>query len=146
MNDREKQELERIHKEHDKEYRCLLAAEEGNSEPLAELIEREGCLATPEAREYVAARLRGEKKKRGNKRTLGQIKMELNLLQEIRMIEKDLGCTEYKAIKVYLASHPDMNEDSLKTYLKRAKESLEKTPGLEQLAIGVQKSGFSEPR
>ncbi len=122
MSDEETLKTLLLYAKHQDEYLCLLAAEEGDQEPLAQLIEQRGCLATPEAREFVAARLRGEKKTRGSKRTLVQISSDLGILDDVLAIRAEHGCTEYRAKLVYLNDHPDLNEDTLKTILSRAKK------------------------
>jgi hypothetical protein len=122
MSDEETLKTLLFYAEHHVEYRSLLAAEEGDQEPLARLIEQRGCLATPEARAFVAARLRGEKKTNGLKRTSGQISSDLGILDDVLAIQDQHGCTEYRAKKHYLNDHPDFNEETLKTILSRAKK------------------------
>ena len=62
------------------ELEALREAEEcRNPEKLAELVETEGMLRTPDARAYVAARVRGEIRKPGSKLT------EENVLRRIRL-------------------------------------------------------------
>jgi hypothetical protein len=58
--------------ENKEEYEALTRAEDGDPFPLADLVVSRGWLRTSEAREWIAARLRGEKLTRGGKRTIGQ--------------------------------------------------------------------------
>jgi hypothetical protein len=110
----------------EEEYRALSNAEDGDPFPLADLIEAKGEIATKEARAFVASRLKGEKKKRGGKRTIAQQAKEIGIFWMVRDIQKELNCGEHTARMVFLERHSDIcsNDDSLNTYLKRAKKNL----------------------
>jgi len=131
----------------EEEYSALSDAQDGNLVPLAELIEAKGQLATIEAREFVASRLKGEKQKKvGAKRTIAQQAKEVGILGLIRDIQKKLGCGEHTARAVFLDRHSDIcsNEETLKTYIRRAKLTLEEAFGRKPPPL-VQKGPHSEP-
>lgn len=129
------------------EYRALTDAEDGNPAPLASLIRSVGRLETREAREFVADRLEGIKKRRGNKRTVAQQAKELGILGLVRDIEKELECSEYQALQVFMDRYPHItyNIDTLKTYVRRAKATLNAIAGRKDPSV-VQKRRNSEPR
>lgn len=128
------------------EYDALHIAEDGNPFPLADYLENKGYLATKEARAYVASRVRGEKKRRGGKRTIAQQAKEVGILGILRDIQKELSCGEHTARAIFLDRHPDIceNEETLKTYLRRAKKTLKQMFGREPPPV-VQERGNSEP-
>jgi polyhydroxyalkanoate synthesis regulator phasin len=131
----------------EEEYSALHRAQDGNLFPLADFIEKNGHLSTEEARKFVASLLRGEKPaKRGVKRTLAQQSKELGIWGLIREIQTELGCSEYKARAVFLERHSDVcsNDDSLRTYIRRAKETYEGMTGRKP-TDRVQKGRNSEP-
>jgi polyhydroxyalkanoate synthesis regulator phasin len=128
------------------EYRALTNAEDGDPKALSDLMIQRGFLATKEAREFVAAHIRGEKKRRGAKRMARQQAKEVGILGMVREIQRELNCGEHTAREVFLDRHPDIcdNQDTLKTYLRRAKETLEQAFGRRVRPV-VQKSGNPEP-
>ena len=128
------------------EYEALSVAEDGNPYPLANYIEEHGFLATKEARSFVAAHIRGDKKKRGAKRTIEQQAKEIGILGMIRDIQKGMDCGEHTAREVFLDRHPEIcsNDDSLRTTIRRAKKSLKEIFGQEITPV-LQKSQNSEP-
>jgi hypothetical protein len=128
------------------EYKALSDAEDGNPFPLAELIEAKGYLVTKEARKFVAAQVKGEKKSRGSKRTIAQQAKEIAILGILRDIQKELDSGEHTARAVFLERHSNIcsNEDSLRTYVKRAKKTLEQMFGRKPPPV-VQQRGNSEP-
>lgn len=132
--------------ENEAEYRALSYAEDGNPVPLAELIRSVGNLATQEARAFVADRLEGKKKRRGLKRTIAQQAKEVGILGIVRSIQDELGCSEHRAMSVFLDRHPDecSDLDTLKTYVRRAKATLKEAFGREPPSK-VQKSANTEP-
>ena len=126
------------------EYQALGKAEDGDQFPLAEFIERNGVLATKEARAFVAARLRGDRKPSGVKRTIRQQVAELEILVSVRKIQQEEDCLEYRALGIYLDRHPDMIFDTLKTNISRAKKTLEDFSGCKITPV-VQKRPNSKP-
>lgn len=128
------------------EYRALNDAEEGNSVPLAKLIRSVGSLETQEAREFVADRLEGKKKPKGNKRTVAQQSMELGILALVRDIQKELDCSEYRALEVFLDRYPHVTREleTLRTRIRKAKATLKQAFGREPEPL-VQKRRISEP-
>ena len=129
------------------EYRALSDAQDGNPNTLADLIRSVGTLKTREAREFVADRLDGKKKQRGSKRTVGQQAKELGILGMVREIQLELGCTEYHALGIFLDRYPNEcgnNEDTLRTYIRRAKATSKAAVGREPPPV-VQKRRNSEP-
>ena len=128
------------------EYEALTRAQDGDPSSLAQIIEAEGQLATREAREFVAARLKGEKLKSGSKRTVVQQAKELGILSLVREIQEELNCGEHTARDIFLERYEDIcsNEDTLKTYVRRAKVTLEQMFGRKPPPV-VQKGLNSEP-
>ena len=107
-----------------------VTAADGNPEALAASVEVGRTFTTEGARAIVAARFRG-KKKSGQKRTVAQLTKEVIILGLVRGIQTGLDCGEQSARKVLLERHADLtdNEDTLKTYLRRAKLHLKRSPG-----------------
>lgn len=68
------------------------AEEKGDSEKLAELIETKGQLRTADARAYVAARVRGERRKPGNKLT------EENMLRRIKLYFRVIDLIQHEGM------------------------------------------------
>lgn len=132
--------------ENEAEYRALSYAEDGNPVPLADLLRSVGNLATIEARIFVADRLEGKKRQRGLKRTIAQQAREVAILGTVRSIQDELGCGERRAMSVFMDRHPNecSDDDTLKTYVRRAKATLSKAFGRE-LPRKVQKSRNTEP-
>lgn len=129
------------------EYRALIAAEDGNSHALAEYVEKVGFLATDEARAFIAARLRGEPQKRGQKRTIQQQTKEIIILGLVRDIQHERACSEYAACMIFLERHSDLcaDYDALRTCVRRAKATFKKSLGKEPSPV-AQNLGNSEPR
>ena len=129
------------------EYCALTDAQDGNPNTLADLIRSDGTLKTRETREFVADRLESKKKQRGSKRTVGQQAKELGILGMVREIQLELGCTEYHALGIFLDRYPNEcgnNEDTLRTYIRRAKTTLTAAFGRKPPPV-VQKRRNSEP-
>ena len=129
------------------EYSALSVAQDGNPTNLADLIRSAGILKTRETREFVADRLEGKKKQRGIKRTIAQLTKELRILGMVREIQAELECSEYHALRIFLDRYPDEcgnNEDTLRTYIRRAKATLKAAFGREPPPV-VQKRRNSEP-
>jgi len=129
------------------EYRALSDAQDGEPTNLADLIRSAGNLNTRETREYVADQLEGKTKQRGSKRTIAQQVKELKILRLVREIQAELLCSEYRAREVFLDRYPDEcnnNEDTLRTYIRRAKATLKAAVGREPPPV-VQKRRNSEP-
>lgn len=108
------------------ELSALASAEEGNPDLLAEFVLKNGFLQTEEARAFVASRIRGEPKKRGNKRTRAQKYRDIRYLIACREIQQELGCTEYAAMKAMVEHVPKLNAETLKSIIQRAKADLKR--------------------
>ena len=128
------------------EYETLSLAKDGNPFPLADFIEAKGFLATNEARTFVASNLKGVKKKSGGKRTVAQQAKEVGILGIVRDIQKELGCGEHTARAVFLDRYPHIcqSDETLRTYLRRAKLTLKQAFGREPPPV-VQEDGNPEP-
>ena len=105
---------------------CLPAlsdAKMGIREPLAKYIEDGGELGT-ETRVWLAKFLRGEAPvlKVGNKRTRTQIQADAELLIAIEGLQEKYGLTEYAARKKYLENNESLNDETIKSAIKRAKK------------------------
>jgi hypothetical protein len=81
------------------ELQALRDAQDGNPFPLSALLAKQG-VSTPEAREWIAARLRGEKLRRGAKRTFAQVSIDWTILFRVREIMYDEGVTEHRAVEL----------------------------------------------
>lgn len=112
--------------ENEAEYNAVIEAQDGNAFPLAEYLERGKPINTIEAREWIAARLRGDKLQRGAKRTVKQQAMEFGIWGEVLDIQKNLEVSEYKAKIIYLDRHPKINSETLNSYVFRAKRGRNK--------------------
>lgn len=128
------------------EYRALSDAQDGDPVPLANLIRSVGRLEAWEARQFVADQLEGKKRQKGSKRTIAQQAKEVGILGMVRDIQKELNCSENRALEVFLDRHPDAtdNLDTLRTYVRRAKATLKAAFGREPEPL-VQKRRISEP-
>ena len=94
----------------------------GEVELLAEWIEQTGRLETREAREWVVARLRGEPQKRGRRTTSLKHTKWMALYCKLIVISLENECSsENEALKIYLSQDDDLNEDSVRTDLRRLK-------------------------
>lgn len=130
----------------EEEYQALTVAQDGNLFPLAAFIESKGQLSTKEARAFVAAHLRGDKKNTGSKRTIAQQTKELMILDMIREIQTELNCGEHTARNTFLDRHADIcdKDETLRTYIRRAKKTWKGIFGREPDAV-VQKGRDFEP-
>ncbi|AKM09319.1 hypothetical protein [Croceicoccus naphthovorans] len=94
----------------------------GETEHLARHIEAGGVIDDA-IRIFLAAHLRGEIKRRpGNQRTASQIRREVNIAHEVYTVAKHFGVSRYRAAEAYLFLNPEINEETLKSYLKRHKD------------------------
>ena len=131
----------------EEEYYALSTAQDGNPQPLAELINTKGQLDTLEARAFVSSLVMGKNhQKAGVKRTVPQQSKELTILMLVRGIQKEFDCGEHRARNVFLDRHPDIcnNNETLRTYMRRAKDTLKHAVGRYPPAV-VQKGTHSEP-
>ena len=108
---------------------CLPAlhkAEMGVREPLAKYIEEGGKLGD-DTRVWLAKFLRGEAPalKRGNKRTEAQILADAKLLMTIRRLQEEYGLSEYAARKKYVDENENLNDETVKSQIRRAKKDPE---------------------
>ena len=110
----------------------LLASTEFNLtvplEVLSSFVKKRGFLATQEARLFVSGRILGQKKKRGNKRTRQNTANDVILLGEIIDLRKKHQCSEYQAIRHYMAKLPEPKNhremtsiEIIRSAIKRAK-------------------------
>jgi hypothetical protein len=107
----------------------FLEALRGDPRGLAEQIERGLNISAP-VRSLIVDYLRGHiKKNKGNQRTVKQELMESIHYFNVKYLQMGVDLsdkyngkkmTRYRAIKIYLERNPDLNEDTLKTYLRRA--------------------------
>lgn len=84
---------------HDELEALRIAEEHADFEPLAELIETAGELRTPDARTLVAALLRGNKRKPGNKRTEENMLRRIRLFMEVQYHMHTFGESQAKALR-----------------------------------------------
>jgi ribosomal 50S subunit-associated protein YjgA (DUF615 family) len=61
----------------------------------------------------------------------------------VREIQEKESCSEERAMDILLDSYPDINRDTLKTYIRRAKQSLTDFFGRKPSPV-VQKTAISE--
>jgi hypothetical protein len=111
---------ERMHSE---EFAALVDAKEGRPERLAQLAETKG-LATPEAKAYSASLIRGDRKKRGKKRTNAQVAKEMLTFCNVMVIQAREGLSREKAILTYCAQHEseDVPEETIRTLVRRGEK------------------------
>lgn len=108
----------------------LSHAMSGNVAPLAKHIEAGGHIC-PATRQFLASYLRGEvKHPRGNRRTYAKIVQDAQIAGQIMFLRRVLGrsrgerlllASEEKAKNAFIDLNPEMNSDTLKTILRRAK-------------------------
>lgn len=99
-------------------------AQAGEFEPFAKYIER-GYALNGEMRLWLAAFLRGELKwKKGNRRTMGQMSADIRVLKVIENLMSENGGKQRRAIDSYLDENPNVNIETLRKQLKRAKQYL----------------------
>lgn len=104
-------------KKHREEFEALREAEENNNlEKLAELVETKGELRVPDARAYVAARLRGENRKRGNKRTIENILRRIRLFMEVQDCMHTFQESQANALRRALEMRTSFVDMAFETY------------------------------
>ncbi|NRP13974.1 MULTISPECIES: hypothetical protein [unclassified Aliiroseovarius] len=88
---------------HDELEALRIAEEHADFEPLAKLIEITGELRTPDARTFVAARLRGKKRRPGNKLTEENMLRRIRLVHRVWDLENERKMTQSQALNHCLA-------------------------------------------
>ena len=106
---------------HQEEYLALEAAKEGHPKALAEYVFAGRPLQTHEAREWIRAKVLNlpTKTRRLKSEKAG---MYLFYYSRMREITEQLGVSEYKAKQMILDDEPDLNEETLKTYVAKGKK------------------------
>ena len=105
---------------HQEEYLALEAAKEGHPKALAEYVFAARPLQTHEAREWIRAKILNlptETRRRASEKD----GMYLFYYCRMRELTEQLGISEYKAKKMILDDEPELNEETLKTYVKKGK-------------------------
>lgn len=87
---------------HERELAALEAAEGGDADDLAQIIEEKGRLGTVEAREYVSARLQGVPSKRGVKATEAKVIQRLQLFVDVTDLMIRYQLNQSQAIRKYM--------------------------------------------
>ncbi len=107
-------------------YHLAMGAWGGDVEPFARFIEEGGELGD-DARKFLANHLRGAiKRRRGNPRIAADEERRMRAIIEIRGIQILKNCSEYAAISVYLSTHRDANRDTVKSWLRRSRNRVQK--------------------
>lgn len=105
---------------------ALRHAMSGNLNALASYLESGGEVSH-EIRDFLVSYLRkGLNFGPGNRRTYAQVSMELGIISDITTAMRHFGISRYKATKVYLAINPHLNEETIKSYLKKNSAVAEK--------------------
>jgi hypothetical protein len=123
--------LEAFHfaEENQEELEALRAAEEeGDFEKLARLVETKGELRIPDGRAYVAARLRGEKRKQGAKRTIENSLRRIQLYLRVADLVREEKISEAEALRRCMGNHHEFGAttsfDTISSDFKRGKDEL----------------------
>lgn len=105
------------------DYRMLkFARDHGDRMELADYIAEGGTLCD-ETRQWLAQFLRGTepKLKSGRRRMAKQVASDVRLLNIIAKIQNEKKCSEYAAIKHFLDCNIELNEDTVRSAIKRGK-------------------------
>ncbi|MBE1288381.1 MAG: hypothetical protein GJ679_00015 [Rhodobacteraceae bacterium] len=106
---------------HQEEYSALEDAKEGRPEALAQFVFEARPLQTHEAREWIKAKI-SNRPTETTRRSSEQDAMYLVYYRRVRRLTEQLGISEYKARQMILDDDPDLNEETLKTYIKKGKK------------------------
>lgn len=109
---------------HRVEVDACISAEEGDYAPLAKLIQETGELKTEEARN-LAARLVKDLPRTVRRRTIDKQAQDVAIYSAVRRIQVNEGCSEYRAKLIFLEQHVEFNEETLKTIIRRAKDTIQ---------------------
>lgn len=107
---------------HSDEFAAIWAAQDGNTEPLAGLLEKNG-LETQEARTIAARIVRGEKK-RGRPASPAQFEKELRVFGKVYAMMRSKGVGLEKAVDLCVEADPDLleNEATFRTQARRGQK------------------------
>ncbi|NRP29373.1 MULTISPECIES: hypothetical protein [unclassified Aliiroseovarius] len=107
---------------HSDEFAAIRAAQDGKTEPLADLLETNG-LETPEARDIAARIVRGEKKK-GRPASTAQFEKELRAFGTVYAMMCAKGVGLEKAVDLCVEADPDLseNESTFRTHARRGQK------------------------
>ena len=106
---------------HQDEYSALEDAKEGKPKALAEFVFEGRPLQTHEAREWIRAKILNLPTET-KRRTSEQDGMYVYYYSQVRKLTEQLEISEYKARKMILDDDPDLNDETLKTYVKKGKK------------------------
>ena len=106
---------------HQEEYSALNDAKEGRPKALAEFVFEGRPLQTHEARKWIQDKILNIPTET-TRRKSEQDGMYIYYYGQVRQLTKQLGISEYKARKMILDDDPDLNEETLKTYVKKGKK------------------------
>jgi hypothetical protein len=120
--------------EHEEERKVVRRAMDGDPKPLADYILSGGRLETPEGRNWVAARVRGDKKRRGAKRTLDQKKLEYGLLRQVLEIMIQENVKEHRAIEILCDRNPRLEFETLRGYARKNRKLIKAADVFSQIA------------
>lgn len=103
--------------------RYLDDARVGHLEPLAKHLENGGALDAL-TRQFLAAYLRGEIKFRpGVRRMPAKIDQDIRMALQLTAIMAMKRCSRERAIQIFLDLHPNVNDSTLRSTLKRVPPS-----------------------
>lgn len=106
---------------HQEEYSALNDAKEGRPKALAEFVFEGKPLQTHEAREWIKAKILNLPTET-TRRKSQQDGMYLYYYRRVKELTEELGISEYKARQMILDDDPNLNEETLKTYVKKGKK------------------------
>lgn len=125
---------------HDELEALRIAEEHADFEPLAKLIEIAGELRTPDARTFVAARLRGKKRKAGNKLTDENMLRRIRLVYRVLDLMNERGMTQSQALENCIADDGSLAQDggsfeTIRSDFKRGRSEFREV--LEKLGLPI---------
>lgn len=105
---------------HHEELSAVMDAKEGDPKALAELVLEGKSLQTEEARKWIRAKMLNLPLETSRRKTALEA-MYLNYFHRVRTLTEQLGISQYKAKKMILDEEPELNEETLKTYVRKGK-------------------------
>lgn len=105
---------------HEEEYTALLEAQEGNPKSLGEFVRNGKPLQTHEAREWVWAKIINMPAET-TRRKSQQDAMYFYYFRRVKELTEQSNVSEYRARQIILDDELELNEETLKTYIRKGK-------------------------
>ena len=106
---------------HEEEYSALQDAQEGNPKSLGEFVRSGKPLQTHEAREWVWAKIVNISAQTTRRKTK-QDGMYFHYFRRVKELTEQSNVSEYRARQIILDDEPELNEETLKTYIRKGKQ------------------------